>query len=110
MPYMDIPKALAEMYRVLLPGGKVSLTLHRPSFTLNELKSCRNPKAFLYRLYVLLNGIFFHFSGKTRPFAGRVESCQTKRGMRLALKRCGFVEIEFGTLDVRFLAEARKPD
>jgi len=53
LPYMDIPKALAEMYRVLLPGGKVSLTLHRPTFTLNELTSCRSPKAFLYRLYVL---------------------------------------------------------
>ena len=64
-----------------------------------------------YRLYVLASGIFFHLTGKTLPFpfSNRVESCQTKRGMRLALERCGFTEIHFGTLDVRFLAEAQKP-
>src|SRR5215470_17724329 len=37
LPYMDIPKALAEIYRTLAPGGSVSLSLHLPIFTLNEM-------------------------------------------------------------------------
>jgi ubiquinone/menaquinone biosynthesis C-methylase UbiE len=112
LPYMDIPKALAEIYRVLVPGGKVSLTIHPPSFTLAELKSARSPKAVLGRMYVLLNGIVFYLSGRSfaAPFSERVESFQTKRGMRLALIHCGFTHIRFGTLGPRFLAEASKPE
>jgi len=111
LPYMNIPQALSEMYRVLLPGGKVSLTLHRSSFTWHELKSMRRVTPFLFRLYVLLNGVFFYLFGRTFacPFTARTESFQTDRGMRLALKRCGFTQIRFGMLGPRFLAEAAKP-
>lgn len=111
LPYMNIPQALSEMYRVLLPGGKVSLTLHRSSFTWHELKSTRGVTAFLFRLYVLLNGFFFYLFGRTFacPFTARTESFQTERGMRLALERCGFTEIHFGMLGPRFFADAVKP-
>src|SRR2546430_13405878 len=65
LPYMNIPQALAEVYRVLLPGGKVSLTIHPISFTLQELQFTRHPKAFLFRLHVLLNGVFLYLFGRT---------------------------------------------
>src|SRR5208283_5759512 len=37
LPYMNIQKALAEIRRVLVPGGGLSLSLHLPSFTVAEL-------------------------------------------------------------------------
>ena len=109
LPYMNIPQALAEVYRVLLPGGKVSLTIHPISFTLQELQFTRHPKAFLFRLHVLLNGVFLYLFGRTFACLGRTESFQTKRGMRLALARCGFTNIRFGKLGPRFFVEAAKP-
>ena len=109
LPYMNIPQALAEVYRVLLPGGKVSLTIHPVNFTLAELRNCRSLKPFLFRLYVFLNGVFFYLFGRTFACLGRTESFQTKRGMRLALARCGFTNIRFGKLGPRFFVEAAKP-
>ncbi|MGB9234289.1 MAG: class I SAM-dependent methyltransferase, partial [Terriglobales bacterium] len=37
LPYMNIPKALGEIHRVLVSGGRLSLSLHLPRFTLHEL-------------------------------------------------------------------------
>ena len=37
LPYMNIQKTLAEIHRVLSPGGGLSLSLHLPSFTIAEL-------------------------------------------------------------------------
>ena len=37
LPYMNIPKTLSEIRRVLVHEGRLSLTLHLPSFTTNEL-------------------------------------------------------------------------
>ncbi len=44
LPYMNIQKALAEIHRILVPGGGVSLTLHLPSFTIAELLHKAIPK------------------------------------------------------------------
>lgn len=32
-PYMHIPRMLAELHRVLVPGGWLRATLHAPRFT-----------------------------------------------------------------------------
>jgi ubiquinone/menaquinone biosynthesis C-methylase UbiE len=115
LPYMDIPQTLKEIHRILIPGGRVSLSLHSPSFALSELREHALPHIVptLYRLYVLANGIFFHFTGKILHFVnGRVESCQTERGMRIALRQAGFTNINFrhqpGPAGTMFLAEARR--
>jgi demethylmenaquinone methyltransferase/2-methoxy-6-polyprenyl-1,4-benzoquinol methylase len=98
LPYMNIPIALAEIQRILVPDGRVSLSLHPLSFTLVELRNKALPKPIptLFRLYVMANGLLFHWTGRTVGFINwRTESFQTERGMRVAMKRRGFVEPSF---------------
>jgi ubiquinone/menaquinone biosynthesis C-methylase UbiE len=114
LPYMNIQKALAEIYRILVPGGGVSLSLHLPSFTMAELLHFALPKPIptLFRLYVAANGVVFHCTGRTVGFLGRTESFQTARGMSIALQRAGFVDPAFSRAtsmgSEKFLVEARK--
>jgi hypothetical protein len=68
---MDIPKTLAEVRRVLADGGSVFFSVHPLRFTLRELRaSVPHPVAMTYRIFVLLNGIYFHFSGKVCELRG----------------------------------------
>ena len=114
LPYMNIQQVLAEVHRVLVQGGSVSLSLHLPSFTLAELIHYAMPgaKATLFRLYVMANGIWFHCSGRTISLLGKTESFQTERGMKIALTRAGFSHLSFGRAPARggetLLVEARK--
>ena len=115
LPYMNIPKALAEIHRILVPGGGVSLSLHPPSFTIAELLHHAIPKPVptVFRLYVMANGLLFHCTGRTVGFVNwRTESFQTERGMRAALNRNGFVNLSFsravGPAGKTFFVEARK--
>ena len=117
LPYMDIPKTLAEAYRTLVPGGRLSVSLHPPSFTITELLHNALPKPIptAFRLYVFANGLFFHVTGRTLGFLrGRTESFQTQRGMRMALKSAGFVNISFrsgtGRFGKTFIVEARRSE
>lgn len=116
VPYMNIPQALAQIYRALAYGGIVSLSLHSPSFTMGELLHHALPRPIptLFRLYVMANGALFHFTGRTLGLPnGRTESFQTERGMRVALTRAGFIDISArrvpGRAGETFLVEARKP-
>jgi len=116
LPYMNIQKTLAEIHRVLVPGGGLSLSLHLPSFTISELVHDAFPKPVptLFRLYVMANGLMFHCTGRTVAFVKgrRTESFQTERGMRIALSRARFVDLSFnrsrGPVGDRFLASAIK--
>jgi len=115
LPYMNIQKALAEIHRVLVPGGSVSLSLHPPGFTLSELLHPSIPvmKATLFRLFVMANGTWFHCSGRTFVLLGKTESFQTERGMKIALTRAGFSHFSFtrapGPKGEKLLVEATKP-
>ena len=115
LPYMDIPKTLVEAFRTLVPGGRLSVSLHPPGFTIGELLHNALPKpiATVFRLYVLANGLLLHVTGRTLGFvSGRTESFQTQRGMRIALNRAGFVSASFrwgtGRFGKTFVVEARR--
>jgi len=115
LPYMNIQKALAEIHRILVPGGDLSLSLHLPSFTVDELlhNAIPRPAPTLFRLYVMSNGLLFHYTGRNVGFLkGRTESFQTERGMRIALNRAGFLNPSFslslGPTGKTFIAGAIK--
>jgi ubiquinone/menaquinone biosynthesis C-methylase UbiE len=112
--YMNVPKALSEIHRVLVPQGRVSLSLLPASFTLVELRRAL-PRFIpsVFRVYVLANGAWFHCTGNTLRFInGRTEAFHTERGMRIALRRAGFVNPTFswreGVMSKMLIVEARK--
>ena len=115
LPYMSIQRSLSESYRTLVPSGRLSMSLHPPSFTMYELIHNALPKPIptLFRLYVMANGLLFHCTGKTAGFIrGRTESFQTERGMRIAMDRAGFTDLSFrrgtGPVGETLLVEATK--
>jgi ubiquinone/menaquinone biosynthesis C-methylase UbiE len=117
LPYMNIQKTLAEIHRVLVNGGDLSLSLHSPSFTIGELLHNAIPKPIptFFRLYVMANGLLFHYTGRNVRFLNeRTESFQTERGMRVALSRAGFVNPSFsrspGPVGETFMVTARKSE
>lgn len=86
LPYMNIPAALAEIYRVLRPNGRLWASLHPLRFTLSELRNAfPSSVATAFRFSVLINGFVFHLAGRNLG-----ESFQTARGITIALKRAGF--------------------
>jgi ubiquinone/menaquinone biosynthesis C-methylase UbiE len=105
LPYMNIPRALAEISRILVPGGLLLASLHPLGFATTSLRrALPNPKNTLYRCFVLANGAMFHVLG--RNFS---ESFQTERGISIALRRANFTAISFHHDTMRWFVEATKP-
>jgi len=104
MPYMDIPVTLREMRRVLKPDGELRIKLHPASYTLAELvaelgsgSAKSRAASVMYRSYVIVNGLAFHWMGFNFHFPlarHRCESFQTKSGIKKALDSAGFEQID----------------
>jgi len=108
LPYMNIAAALAEMHRVLRPGGKLWLALHPIAIPLEQFRR-GNLKGKIYATYTMVNGLWFHVTGRTfRLRPGVYESVQTTRGMRVALTRAGFTSIEFRRNALHFIVQAER--
>src|ERR1700680_231047 len=111
LPYMHIPRVLAELHRVLVPGGWLKATLHSPSFTWSEFRhSFPKLKPSPFRAFVALNGMVLHFFGDVISLGRVAESCQTDRGMRIALRRAGFTAVNFRHEGRRFFVEAQRDE
>ncbi|MEO7360004.1 MAG: class I SAM-dependent methyltransferase, partial [Gemmatimonadaceae bacterium] len=114
--YMNVNTVLREAHRVLAPGGQLWLTGHDfghvSSHLAQSIKHLRVRDA-VFRSYVILNGLVYHTLGATFRFPlkrNRLESFQTKGGLRRGLERAGFVDVQFPvTARGLLLVTARKP-
>ena len=93
LPYTNIAASLREIRRVLKANGRVWLTLHPLGIPWKQAKTS-SYKGKVYFVYVLLNSLLFHLFQRQFSFLGRYESFQTERGIRLALLRNGFDNVE----------------
>ncbi len=99
LPYMHIPSALQEVARILKPGGYVWFALHPfamlKGIAIGAIRS-GNLKSFVFAIYILINGICFHLTGKQFHFPlkrNRCESFQTIGGMTRAMHVAGFEQV-----------------
>jgi ubiquinone/menaquinone biosynthesis C-methylase UbiE len=98
LPYTNIPLALRECARVLRSGAVFYLSIHSWDFlNLCWRRSRPNLAGRIFRSYVALNGLTFHFTGRVFPYPLRpslTESFQTERGIKCALATAGFRDIQ----------------
>ena len=108
LPYTNIRGALNEAARVLVPGGKLWITLHPLSMTLGEMGAAMRRgriREFIGRTAALVNGVSFHLFGTSRHLLGG-DSWQSVSRMRRELEK-HFRDVDV-TVGRHFLIEATR--
>jgi ubiquinone/menaquinone biosynthesis C-methylase UbiE len=97
LPYMHIPRALAEINRVLEPNGEVWLLLHSFRFFMRRVQKSfagLDWKDLIFSVYVAMNSTALFLGFQFRfPAKWRCESFQTRSSIRSALERSGFTDV-----------------
>lgn len=112
LPYTRVPRAVAEMHRVLRPGGRLWLTLHPASMERRRIATAVRTgrlREVIDRMYVVVNSVSLHLFGRVgpRPWSGSYESVQTTLGMMRVLGRAGFEDARVAST-TPFLVTARR--
>jgi ubiquinone/menaquinone biosynthesis C-methylase UbiE len=91
--YTHVPRSLAEIRRILKPGGQIWMTLH----TLKKiliLASQEDIKTKVLLSFNIINGVLFHMMQQQVRFPKKgYASFQTNSSITKALKRAGFDNI-----------------
>ena len=116
-PYMNTDRALAEVFRVMRPGGSFFLTFHSFRYwrerLAGSLKS-RNVKDIVFMGYVASNGLLNHFGFRQYQVwwrRDRFETVNTAAGVTRSARLQGFemVATEVKVPRIFFVATGRKP-
>lgn len=94
LPYTHNSRAIAEVARVLRPGGMFLLKIHHARYYMRELRgglTARNVSSVIYAGRVLAAGMIYHLTGKQPRVRFLDESFQTRWLLRRELARHGMV-------------------
>jgi ubiquinone/menaquinone biosynthesis C-methylase UbiE len=111
--YCDVPRALAEMFRVTRRGGRIWIAMHPWRMERERVVDAilaSSARQLIDRAYVCANSLLLHFVGRSvpRPWSGRHESVQALSCVARMLADAGFVDVSvnFGR---HLIASARRP-
>jgi ubiquinone/menaquinone biosynthesis C-methylase UbiE len=105
LPYTNIPISLREIHRVLNERGRIWLVLHPFALPWKQVKTT-NYKGKIWFAYIVLNSVALHLFQRQFSFLGKYESFQTEKGIRRALTRSGFEDVQI-TRGRHFVVTAR---
>lgn len=115
LPYMDIPAALSEFYRVMRPGGYLFVSWHdwkgKGDWFGDPLRGVAW-KRMVDFAYIVAASLTYRLSGRipVRPWNGTRETFQFRNHLPLILTAAGFIEVASERTAHHLRTTARKPE